>query len=205
MTVDGAPLTAAATSPACSARFTPAAYAEVMRGRTSLMPERPEPDIGHVRDAMREHDEAPRPSGERGGMEDGVSVVRLDLEGEDRFQPLRRELGVSTFGLNLIRLRPGQRGRIHRHERQEEVYVVLEGTLTLGIEGEERELPRGSAARVAPDVRRQLSNRGSEPLVLLAMGGAEQHQGRDGAAFTSWEDETGASPQEIPLPPDLKT
>jgi quercetin dioxygenase-like cupin family protein len=169
------------------------------------MPDRPEPEIGHVRDAMRQHDETARVSGGRGGMQDGVSVVRLDLEGEERFQPLRRELGVSTFGLNLIRLRPGQRGRIHRHERQEEVYIVLEGTLTLGIEGEERELPRGSAARVAPEVRRQLSNRGSKPLVLLAMGGAEQHQGRDGAAFTSWEDETGASPQEIPLPPDLKT
>jgi mannose-6-phosphate isomerase-like protein (cupin superfamily) len=205
MSVDGAPLTAAATSPAWSARFTPAAYAEVMRGRTSLMPERPEPDIGYVRDAMREHDETARASLERGGMQDGVSVVQLDLEGEDRFQPLRRELGVTTFGLNLIRLRPGQQGRIHRHERQEEVYVVLEGTLTLGIEGEARELPRGSAARVAPDVRRQLSNRGSEPLVLVAIGGAGPHEGRDGAAFTSWEDKTGAPPQEIPLPPDLKT
>jgi hypothetical protein len=52
-------------------------------------------------------------------------------------------------------------------------------------------------------VRRRLSNRGSELLAILAIGGAEPHEGRDGVAFTSWEDETGAPPQDIPLPPDL--
>ena len=133
-----------------------------------------------------------------------MSVVALDFDGEDRFQRLRQELGVSTFGLNLIRLRPRQRGRIHRHEHQEEVYVVLEGTLTLEVEGEPQELPRGSAARVAPDVRRRLVNAAPEPLAVLAIGGAQAHEGRDGLAFTSWEDETGAPPQEIPLPPDLE-
>jgi uncharacterized cupin superfamily protein len=168
------------------------------------MPERPEPDIGHVRDAMREHDDAPRSHQEGSGMRDGVSFAALDLDGEDRFQRLRRELGVSAFGLNLIRLRPGQQGRIHRHERQEEVYVVLDGTLTLEVEGEPRDLARGSAARVAPGVRRRLSNRGSDLLVVLAMGGAEPHQGRDATAFRSWEDETGAPPQQVPLPPDLE-
>src|SRR5215208_5294220 len=116
-------------------------------------------------------------------MQDGVSVATLDRDGSERFQALRRELGVSTFGLNLIRLRPGQRGRIHRHKRQEEVYVVLEGMLTLGVEGEERELARGSLARVAPPVRRQLVNRGSELLLVLAIGAAEPHAGRDGEAF----------------------
>jgi hypothetical protein len=57
--------------------------------------------------------------------------------------------------------------------------------------------------RVAPGVRRRLVNAGAEPLVLLAIGGAELHAGRDGEAFSSWEEETGAPPQEIPLPPDL--
>jgi mannose-6-phosphate isomerase-like protein (cupin superfamily) len=136
-------------------------------------------------------------------MRHGVSVATLDLDGDERFQSLRRELGVSTFGLNLIRLRPGQRGRIHRHARQEEVYVVLEGTLTLGVEGEERELPRGSAVRVAPAVRRQLANRGREPLVLLALGGATPHEGRDGEAFASWDESEGRPPPEVPLPQDL--
>ncbi len=146
----------------------------------------------------------PRVSDGASDMRDGVSTDALDLDGEERFQLLRRELGVSTFGINLIRLRPGQRGRIHRHERQEEVYLVLEGTLTLGVEGEERELARGELARVAPSVRRQLSNRGGELVAVLALGGAEPHEGRDGAAFTAWEDHDGKPPPEVPLPPDLE-
>ena len=138
-------------------------------------------------------------------MQDGVAVTTLDLQRDERFQMLRRELGVSAFGLNLLRLRPGQRGRIHRHERQEEVYLVLQGTLTLGVEGEERELPRGSLARVAPAVRRQLTNHGTELLVLLSIGGAEPHEGRDGVAYAAWEDTDGRPPPEVPLPPDVAT
>jgi quercetin dioxygenase-like cupin family protein len=160
------------------------------------------PDIDRVREAMRDlasPDEEPA-----GALRQGVSVTELDLDGDERFQPLRRELDVGAFGLNLIRLRPRQRGRIHRHERQEEVYLVLSGTLTLELEGKAHRLPRGYAVRVAPQVRRQLVNAGAEPLVLLAIGGAEPHAGRDGVAFRSWEDETGASPQEVPLPPDLE-
>jgi quercetin dioxygenase-like cupin family protein len=162
------------------------------------------PDIDHVRDAMRAHDEAPRDDA-AAELHGGVSFGALDLDGEERFQTLRRELDVSAFGLNLIRLRPRQRGRIHRHERQEEVYLVLEGKLTLEVEGEAHELARGSIARVAPAVRRRLSNAGDEPLAVLAIGGAKTHEGRDGEAFGAWEDQTGAPPQEIPLPPDLET
>src|SRR3954452_24526462 len=115
-------------------------------------------------------------------MEDGIAFTKLDLSSPDRFVGLRRELGVSTFGLNLMLLRPGQRGRIHRHAHQEEVYLVLHGTLTLSVEGTEHTLERGDLVRVAPPVRRQLVNRGPELLVMLALGGAAPHVGRDGEA-----------------------
>jgi uncharacterized cupin superfamily protein len=139
-------------------------------------------------------------------MEPGTSFTSLDPEGEDRFQRLRAELGLSTFGLNLLRLRPGQGSRIHRHERQEEAYLVLEGTLTLETDGDgTRELARGDLARVAPDVRRQLSNRTDAPLLVLAIGGATEHEGRDGRAYASWDEEgEGRSPADVPLPEDLR-
>ena len=136
-------------------------------------------------------------------MEFGVEFAQLDLDTTERFQRLRADLGVSTFGLNLILLQPGQTGRIHQHERQEEVYLVLAGELSLLIEGEEHRLPTGGLARVAPSVRRQLVNRRPERLVLLALGGAVEHEGRDGEAFASWEDATPKRPQEIPLPADV--
>jgi mannose-6-phosphate isomerase-like protein (cupin superfamily) len=136
-------------------------------------------------------------------MEPGVSRARLDFDTGERFLPLRRRLGVTSFGLNQLVMEPGQRGRIHRHARQEEVYVVLEGTLTLLVEGDELALERGELARVAPEVRRQLVNRGPGRVVVLALGGSGEHAGRDGEAFASWADEHGMPPQELPLPPDL--
>jgi uncharacterized cupin superfamily protein len=137
-------------------------------------------------------------------MEPGVSYSALDLVGDERFQRLRNDLGVESFGLNLLRLGPGMRSRIHRHERQEEVYLVLEGTLTLVIEGEARDLRRGELARVAPDVRRQLVNRRPERLAILAMGGATPHQGRDGRAYESWDEQGGGrSPADVPFPEDV--
>jgi mannose-6-phosphate isomerase-like protein (cupin superfamily) len=137
-------------------------------------------------------------------METGVAFAHLEPGDEDRFQRLRQELGVTTFGMNLIRLRPGERGRIHRHLHQEEVYVVLEGTLTLEVEGEPRELRRGDLARVAPEIRRRLANRRREPLLLLALGGAKEHEGRDGRAWADWDEPgEGRPPQEVPQAEDV--
>jgi quercetin dioxygenase-like cupin family protein len=135
-------------------------------------------------------------------METGIAFASLESDAEERFVSLRRELGVTSFGINQILLRPGQRGRIHRHEQQEEVYLVISGILTLWVEGEPHELGAGDLARVAPDVRRQLANPHREDVLVLALGGANEHVGRDGEAFTSWRDRDGARPQEIPLPDD---
>ena len=137
-------------------------------------------------------------------MEDGTTTARLDPDFGERFLPLRRQLGVTSFGLNQIVLAPGQRGRIHRHLHQEEVYLVLEGRLTLVIETEPTGLGEGELIRVAPRLRRQLVNYGPGRVVLLALGGAAEHQGRDGEAFASWDDDSPTSPQEMPMPPDLE-
>ena len=136
-------------------------------------------------------------------MEDGTTRARLQPDAENRFVRLRAELGVTSFGLNQIVLHAGQRGRIHAHGRQEEVYLVLEGTLSLFVEGEEATLERGEVIRVAPGVKRQLVNRGPGPLHLLAIGGAGEHQGRDGLAFTDWDATDSVSPQEMAMPEDL--
>jgi uncharacterized cupin superfamily protein len=136
-------------------------------------------------------------------MEQGTATTRLEENPDDRFVRLRAALGVSSFGLNQIVLRPGQRGRIHRHEHQEEVYLVLQGTLTLLVEGEEHTLERGELIRVGPELRRQLVNRGPDDLHLLALGGAGEHEGRDGLAYPDWDATEPVSPRDLPLPEDL--
>jgi uncharacterized cupin superfamily protein len=136
-------------------------------------------------------------------MEPGTSRTKLNPDVGERFLPLRRELGVTTFGMNQMVLEPGQRGRIHRHERQEEVYLVLEGTLTLIVEREEHVVGSGEIVRVGPELRRQLVNRGPERVLMIALGGAEEHQGRDGMAYPDWDATEAVSPADLPLPPDL--
>ena len=136
-------------------------------------------------------------------METGVTRVHVDPASRERFVSLRRALGVSTFGLNLMSLEPGQRGRIHRHTGQEEVYLVLEGTLTVTVEREPHDLAPFDALRVAPDLRREVANRGSERVLVLALGGATTHEGRDGEAFASWDDTMPRLPSELPVPADL--
>lgn len=132
-----------------------------------------------------------------------LSFAAIDPDG-DTFQTLRRELGVTSFGINQLTLRPRQRLRVHRHERQEEVYLVLEGTLTLIVEGTEHVLGTGKLARVGPEAKRQLTNPSDERVVVLALGGYGEHQSRDGIAWASWDDEgEGRPPQEVPLPDDL--
>jgi uncharacterized cupin superfamily protein len=133
-----------------------------------------------------------------------VTFATLDPDSGERFQRLRRELGVESFGINLLTLQPGQRSRVHVHERQEEVYLVLEGELTLVVEGEDHPVARGRLARVGPSIRRQLVNRGSERVELIALGGAGEHESRDALAWSSWEEEgPGSSPADVPLPEDL--
>jgi uncharacterized cupin superfamily protein len=134
-----------------------------------------------------------------------VAFAKLDPDAhEHRFRRLRQELGVSTFGINLLVMEPGQRSRIHRHERQEEVYLVIAGELTLLIDdAEEHTLGVGDLARVEPAVRRQLVNRGSDRLQLLALGGHGEHQGRDGRAYHAWDESgEGHSPADVPFPDD---
>ena len=80
---------------------------------------------------------------------------------------------------NIWRYPPGARGKRHADQAQEEVFVVLEGALTvdLGEPPERHELERGSVLVVQPGTILQLRNAGEEELVLFIYG-APPEQGR---------------------------
>jgi len=135
--------------------------------------------------------------------EPGLSFTSIDPDA-GYFHLLRRELGVTSFGINQLILQPHQRLRVHRHERQEEVYLVLEGELTLIVEGKPHVLAVGDLARVGPELKRQLTNPGATKTIVLALGGDGDHQSRDGIAWSGWDDEgEGRPPKDVPLPDDL--
>jgi quercetin dioxygenase-like cupin family protein len=82
---------------------------------------------------------------------------------------------------NVWRYPPGARGRRHADKVQEEVFVVLDGTLTvdLGEPPERHELERGSILVVQPGEILQLRNAGEDELVLFIYGAPPVTGGAD--------------------------
>src|SRR3569832_2180336 len=73
---------------------------------------------------------------------------------------LTEALALNSSRATMWRYPPGARGRRHREGAQEEVFVVLEGTITLAL-GDPAELLRIEAlgfARVAPGTEIQVRN-----------------------------------------------
>jgi mannose-6-phosphate isomerase-like protein (cupin superfamily) len=73
---------------------------------------------------------------------------------------------------NVWRYPPGARGKRHADHAQEEVFVVLDGTLTvdLGDPPERHEVGRGGVLVVETGTPLQLRNAGDEELVLFIYG-----------------------------------
>jgi len=93
-----------------------------------------------------------------------------DVPGE--FRALTEALGAEQVAVTLIRVPPHsdfEQGTGHRHEEQEEIYLVIRGTLTMRFGNEVREVPAGSAVRVAPSTVRSHRNLGDEPVELWAL------------------------------------
>jgi mannose-6-phosphate isomerase-like protein (cupin superfamily) len=79
---------------------------------------------------------------------------------------------MTSSRANVWRYPPGARGRRHLDSTQEEVFVVLDGALTvdLGEPPERHELERGSVLIVEAGTILQLRNAGDEELVLFIYG-----------------------------------
>jgi mannose-6-phosphate isomerase-like protein (cupin superfamily) len=89
------------------------------------------------------------------------------------FVKARAELGVSSFGMQVIRM-PPDFGDYPEHDHagdgQEEVYLALGGSGWIDIDGERVELEEDVLVRVAPEVKRKV-HPGPEGLKMLVIGG----------------------------------
>jgi mannose-6-phosphate isomerase-like protein (cupin superfamily) len=79
------------------------------------------------------------------------------------------QLEADAIRARFWRLRPGEASTKHRHETQEELYVVLEGTGRMRVGEELLTLEPRSSVIVAPDEIRQIFNdTEAESLWLIA-------------------------------------
>jgi len=97
------------------------------------------------------------------------------------FRKIRRELGVTAFGVNAIVMPPGYVGFHHYHDTQDELYFVHSGSARVEVDGEKRILGPGGLFHVESTTPRRVSNASeSEDLVLLVIGGKDGYVERDG-------------------------
>jgi quercetin dioxygenase-like cupin family protein len=114
---------------------------------------------------------------------DGWAVASLtDLGEGPGFLKVRSALGVTAFGVNAVVLPAGYRTGRHFHERQQEVYLVLEGEIEFEFgDGAKQTLGRGGIVRVDPKtVRRMRNTSDSDEAMYFAVGGDGGYVGRDG-------------------------
>lgn len=85
---------------------------------------------------------------------------------------LSEAAGMGSLRANVWRYEPGAAGLRHRHLRQEEAYLVLEGTLTayLGEPPAAVRIPERGLVHVPAGTPVQSANHGDTDLVVLAFG-----------------------------------
>jgi len=89
------------------------------------------------------------------------------------FKRARAELGVESFGMQIIDMPPNYDGypeHDHSGDGQEEVYVTLRGGGELEIDGERHPLDPDHVARVAAGTKRKAWP-GADGIRLLILGG----------------------------------
>lgn len=87
-------------------------------------------------------------------------------------RPLGKALGAEGLAMNLFELQPGESFAFgyHKHEGQEELFYVLEGTATFETEDGEVRVGADEAIRFAPGEWQQGRNDGEKPVRALAVG-----------------------------------
>ena len=96
------------------------------------------------------------------GVLPGMSYTQQHYANVDELAPgmhfLRDALDCKNLGITVVDVDDQWEGKRHDHaeEGQEEVYLLMEGSGSLTVDGEEITLEPGKAVRVSPDASRKL-------------------------------------------------
>ena len=113
---------------------------------------------------------------------EGYAVSSLEDMGDGYgFRKIRRQLGVTAFGINALVLPPGYATGVHYHDEQEETYFVHHGEVEFRFgDGTTHLVSAGGVVRVSPSTHRGLRNAGQDDAVVVIAGGKDGYVGRDG-------------------------
>jgi len=104
------------------------------------------------------------------------AVKRIDeMEAiyQGAFKRARAELGVESFGMQIIDMPPNFEGypeHDHTHDDQEEVFIALRGGGEIEVAGERHPLDPDHVVRVGPEIKRKIWP-GPDGIRVLVLGG----------------------------------
>ena len=126
---------------------------------------------------------------------EGYAVGHLDDLGDGPgFRKVRRGLGITAFGANVIVLPAGIETGFHYHDLQEELYFVHRGSIEMEFgDGTVERLGEGGLARVDAATARRIRNAGGVDAVYLCVGGKDGYVGRDGRVPDGEEGRSGTT------------
>jgi hypothetical protein len=84
---------------------------------------------------------------------------------------LRDDISLTSLGMGFVRLPIGKGYTfLHKHESQEEIYIVISGKGLIYLDGELVDLTPGDVVRVDPEVYRALKADDESELICLIVG-----------------------------------
>jgi len=117
-------------------------------------------------------------------VEDQAPKFGLSPDLEARFA--RTSLGAEVLGMSYQRFAPNLRTPFgHRHEAQEEVYVVLSGSGRMKLDDEVRELGQWDCVRITSETMRCFEA-GPDGAEILVFGGPVQGGANDAELVPGW-------------------
>lgn len=92
-----------------------------------------------------------------------------DFDRDGKWFLARRSLDITSFGMNLVELAPEESIPEHTEvgSDQEEVFIILEGTPDVIIDGEAHPTKPGTYVRLNPEPKRTIKNNGKEKALVL--------------------------------------
>jgi mannose-6-phosphate isomerase-like protein (cupin superfamily) len=111
------------------------------------------------------------------------SAPEFDMADVQEARFAKGDLDAEETGVSHQRLKPNQRSPFgHKHEKAEEVYVVLSGSGRMKLDDEVIEVEALDAIRVSPEVTRAFEA-GPAGIEVLAVGARRDG---DGEIFPGW-------------------
>jgi mannose-6-phosphate isomerase-like protein (cupin superfamily) len=90
-------------------------------------------------------------------------------DGQDSYLLLTKgQFGSRNLAVTWVDCAPGSEQRLHEHEAQEQVYVIVRGRGLMKAGGEEREVEAGTLVFVPPRTPHAIRNTGDDTLTYVS-------------------------------------